>query len=376
MKALIVSMTNLQFDQQGDVVLELADKSRLQVSSKVLSLASPVFKAMFAPTFAEGSALVKGGNCHVHLSDDNPAAITLLCMILYHRSDVLKVEVGAELMDDMAILADKYDCTRSMGLWSALSLRKKIDEFPETAPLDRLLFPTIAFDEPEHLQLVTKRMVYTVTNAGFDAAGRVPVRIREMVPDGLLCMSKPIGRFGGTTHVLTGAATLMTKYRKIRKEILSCLDDVVTHLLVKPSPDKPGLNQEFSPHAKSDRFELPYHHKHFFSECNSNHFSAYMKEMHKQGLRNIGGELNNVSLSQIIAKLENCTFPEIPHVRRGSTKCDSCSLDFESTIAEILSKGRQAFSGLCLYCVNHGEKGSKGGCRIVHSGGPGAWGLK
>ncbi|MCJ1438445.1 hypothetical protein MMC27_007834 [Xylographa pallens] len=216
-------MTNLQFDQQGDVVLQLADKSELQVSSEVLSFASPVFKAMFGSTFAEGSALVKGGNCHVPLSDNNPAAITLLCMILYHRSDVLKVEVGAELMDDMAILSDKYDCTRSMGLWSALSLRKKIDGFSGPAPLDRLLFPAIAFDEPEHFQLVTKRMVYTVTNAGFDGSDRVPVHIRKLLPDGLL-------------------STLMTKYRNIKKRILSSLDDVVTDLLGKPWPDEPGLN--------------------------------------------------------------------------------------------------------------------------------------
>ena len=240
-ETLAMSMKNLQIDQKGEVTLQLADKSELQVSSKVLSLASRVFKAIFSSKFAEGSALVEGRNCHVPLPEDNLAAIVLLCMILYPRSDILKVEVGAELMEHMAILSDKYDCTRFMGLWSALSLKKRVDEVPETALVDRQLFLAIVFDEPEYFQLVTKCMVYTVTDIGFDATDRVPVHSREMLPDGLICMSMLILRLESVTHVLTSVVILMTKYRKIKKEILSDLDGVVTDLLVKPWPDKPGL---------------------------------------------------------------------------------------------------------------------------------------
>ncbi|MCJ1396601.1 hypothetical protein MMC18_009492 [Xylographa bjoerkii] len=332
-----LSMKNLQIDQEGDVTLQLADNSEVQVSSKVLSLASPVFKAMFSSKFAEGSRLKQGGSCRVHLPDDSPEAIKLLCMILYHRSTVLKVEVGDQLLDDMTILWDK-------GLL-------------ETAPMDRLLFPAIVFDEPEYFQLITKCMLYTATKTGFDVTNPRPVHIKAMLPEGL--------------HL-----TLMSIYRKIKKTMLESFDDVIKDLLVKPWPDELGLNQEFSPHAKSDVFELPYHHKRFFSECNSNHISAYMKEMYKQGLRKIGGELNEVSFSQILDKLENCSFPQIPPVRRGSNTCNSCSLNLDACIRKIRLQGQQAFTGLCLDCVNGGNKEKKGGCRIVHPGGPGAWGLK
>jgi hypothetical protein len=45
-------------DKSGDVILTLGDASLL-VSSKVLSVASPVFRAMFGPHFQEGNMLSK-----------------------------------------------------------------------------------------------------------------------------------------------------------------------------------------------------------------------------------------------------------------------------------------------------------------------------
>jgi BTB/POZ domain len=45
-------------DSSGDVILKLG-KSSLKVSSKVLSVASPVFRAMFGPHFQEGESLSK-----------------------------------------------------------------------------------------------------------------------------------------------------------------------------------------------------------------------------------------------------------------------------------------------------------------------------
>lgn len=46
----------LNIDPSGDVALVLGETS-LRVSSKVLSVASPVFRAMFGPYFQEGESL-------------------------------------------------------------------------------------------------------------------------------------------------------------------------------------------------------------------------------------------------------------------------------------------------------------------------------
>jgi hypothetical protein len=48
----------INLDPSGDVVLMLGETS-LRVSSKVLSVASPVFRAMFGPHFQEGESLSK-----------------------------------------------------------------------------------------------------------------------------------------------------------------------------------------------------------------------------------------------------------------------------------------------------------------------------
>jgi len=150
-------MKTIQMDPNGEVVFQLANKSRLRVSSKVLSLTSPVFKTMFSSKFSEGCALINGGSCDIPLPDDDPGAFTLLCMILYHRPDVLKNPAGVVIMNQMAILSDKYDCAPSLALWSRLYLGNiirihhastPIDH--ASAPMDALLFPTIIFDDPEY----------------------------------------------------------------------------------------------------------------------------------------------------------------------------------------------------------------------------------
>jgi hypothetical protein len=48
----------IALDNAGDVILQLGEVS-LRVSSKVLSVASPVFRVMFSPHFLEGETLSK-----------------------------------------------------------------------------------------------------------------------------------------------------------------------------------------------------------------------------------------------------------------------------------------------------------------------------
>lgn len=66
-------------DPEGDVLFVLGD-FEFRVSSKALSLASPVFKAMFGPNFAEGQGLALGkGIRRIEMHDDDPEAMNILC---------------------------------------------------------------------------------------------------------------------------------------------------------------------------------------------------------------------------------------------------------------------------------------------------------
>lgn len=79
----------IELDPNGDVVFKLgeAPESELMivVSTFTLSLASPVFRAMFAGHFEEAHKLKQsrttGRRPLIELSDDDPQAMLLLCKL-------------------------------------------------------------------------------------------------------------------------------------------------------------------------------------------------------------------------------------------------------------------------------------------------------
>ena len=114
-------------DPTGDITLSLHNsqdgrqtQSSIRVSSKVLSLASPVFAAMLSPNFAEGQGL---GNTNspeipaINLHDDNAEAMLWLCKTLHFKQD-LNVAIDFSLLKELAILCDKYELTSVLYSWS------------------------------------------------------------------------------------------------------------------------------------------------------------------------------------------------------------------------------------------------------------------
>ncbi|KAL8709611.1 MAG: hypothetical protein Q9220_005703 [cf. Caloplaca sp. 1 TL-2023] len=116
-------------DTDGDVDFLLVpakgsrNPSTIQVSSKVLSLASPVFKALFQPRFKEGLALSSSKATQIALLDDDADAVTWLCHALHHHPD-LDHEPELTICEQVAYLCDKYQCARAFLSWSRIwSLR-------------------------------------------------------------------------------------------------------------------------------------------------------------------------------------------------------------------------------------------------------------
>ena len=149
----------IEIDPDGDVVFQLPDDCRIRVSSKALSLASPVFKAMFRSNFAEGSKLQLGEPCQVEF-DDDVKAMTTLCNILHHRNrNAPGTHTGLSLMQ-LAIITDKYDCLEAVSHYSSLSfinlLKSKIVE----SDVGSLLLAAFVLDEPIAFQRMSKELVY------------------------------------------------------------------------------------------------------------------------------------------------------------------------------------------------------------------------
>ncbi|KAL9100629.1 MAG: hypothetical protein Q9163_004015 [Psora crenata] len=115
-----------QPDPNGDAVLVVGpmgqEQTHLHVSSNVLSLASPVFAALFSPTFAGGvRPLPCADPPEIPLPDDDRKAMKLICLVLHYHA-VASWQVSLELLKKIATECDKYDLARALRGWSEACL--------------------------------------------------------------------------------------------------------------------------------------------------------------------------------------------------------------------------------------------------------------
>ena len=117
-------------DPAGDLILLVGqgkDQKPIRVSSKVLSLASPVFATMFGPRYLEGHILSKQARFSTpsfRLPEEDPEAMTWFCRAIHLQlnADVATMNVG--LILKLAALCDKYDTSTALSGWSRLEMEK------------------------------------------------------------------------------------------------------------------------------------------------------------------------------------------------------------------------------------------------------------
>ena len=96
-------------DRFGDVIIEVANKD-IRVSAKILSIASPVFDAMFASRFSEGVA-ARSVETPLRLpliDDDAQALLIILNALHFYTQGVIQV-ADENTIHSVALLGDKYD---------------------------------------------------------------------------------------------------------------------------------------------------------------------------------------------------------------------------------------------------------------------------
>ena len=132
-----------QADPAGDLTLLVGsgeDQISIRVSSKVLTLASPIFAAMLSPNVAEGQALSQktaGVIPSVPMPDDDPEAMKWLCDALHHKQILETRMFKFPVLKKMAVLCDKYDMSIALGPWTHLWMQKwagsvgGVDRFPD-----------------------------------------------------------------------------------------------------------------------------------------------------------------------------------------------------------------------------------------------------
>ena len=110
------TLDTIEIDAAGDLWLEM-DSRKLLVSSKILSLASPVFNAMLNSKFREGQNATSGPRT-ITLPDDDVDAMTVVCHALHHMTHRVPVHLISTKLNTLAILCDKYGCVQAMKPWS------------------------------------------------------------------------------------------------------------------------------------------------------------------------------------------------------------------------------------------------------------------
>ena len=140
-------------DRAGDLVLVIGSGENLRsirVSSKALSLASPVFAAMFNPgRFSEGLALSSSNPPEIYLPEDDPEAVTMFCYLVHFREYHGK-QPGPSFnqLTNMALFCDKYDAGLAFNPWSEVWLHPQ-SGFETSGEYGNMLALAYAFDNQQ-----------------------------------------------------------------------------------------------------------------------------------------------------------------------------------------------------------------------------------
>ena len=139
-------------DPQGDIIFVLGNprfdpepRRRLRVSSKILSLASPAFAAMFSPRWdpprGDKDPSLFGIPREITLPDDDVEAMTRICQMLHFREEASS-DVSLDLLEMIAMICDKYNLVTALKPWIGLTLQLRI---PLTAPQDENSLASMMF---------------------------------------------------------------------------------------------------------------------------------------------------------------------------------------------------------------------------------------
>ena len=111
-------VSKVDFDPDGDIVIKVPRNTEcddepaeihMRVSSKHLSLASPVFKVLLNGTFQEGCSLRESGKATISLPNDDSDALETLFNIIHGRLHQVPPHPSLGRLLKLAVLVDKYE---------------------------------------------------------------------------------------------------------------------------------------------------------------------------------------------------------------------------------------------------------------------------
>ncbi|KAJ8067205.1 hypothetical protein OCU04_004570 [Sclerotinia nivalis] len=135
------------------------EEVHMLVSSKHMSLASPVFKAMLqGNNFKEGRELASTGKVEISLPDDDPDAFAILMCIIHGRTRSVPREIDLDLLSRISTLVDKYQLHEVVEIMSDRWISQLEFELPEEFTNDLLPWLSISwvFEKPSIFKEITR----------------------------------------------------------------------------------------------------------------------------------------------------------------------------------------------------------------------------
>jgi hypothetical protein len=152
-------MATTDIDAAGDVVVQIGEE-RIRISSKVMSLASPVFKAMFTSGFKEGLTpqATASNPSIISLPDDDPTAFICLSRAIHFQGFELPEHVDIAFFEKLASLYDKYQCAAPIASYVQAPL-EKLAASASTRGISKILFVAYLLDAPHLFSSASWKMV-------------------------------------------------------------------------------------------------------------------------------------------------------------------------------------------------------------------------
>lgn len=344
----------VKIDPDGDIIFELSSdqavKTHLLISSKVLSLVSPVLGKMFEWEFRaqqSDNPSSKQRPSVIPLPEDDMEAFILLAKITHHKMDGVPENLELDCLIEFATLCHKYDCVKAVTHSSLLWLRVDTADYsPED--LNKLLFAAYILDIPHVFMRVSRIILFNHPGHFLNLPGFTH---EDLIPRKLLLgmflfleQNKPKE---GLYHLLP---VTLTESKPTKKAIFTAMH---TKYLFE-------LMEAFQRPMEEPLFTI--------CEYSSLVVTDYIRSLKRQGLWPMSSLLQQESISAILKT-------EIKEpVRQFCTKkreCLFCTSQKSFTIAEELRKAKEKFTnekaGVCLDCVlTRGKSFGRGECRIKH----------
>ena len=317
-------------DDAGNLSLELQTYGLL-VSSRVLSLASPVFTAMLGPKFKEGQVEGPGGTKRINLPEDDEEALCVICYTLHYRTEHIPQRLEPSMAAKVAILCDKYDCVNALKPWALIWL--PATAYDARKGVYEILLAAYLLDLPETFSQVSWAIILNQEEPFM----QLPLPTgHSLMPQSVL--GNPLShRLLIPTHTLAGDFEARTMEPKL-SFWMTILDSAFK--LVQPG------------------------------ECGQRalHIAEYIRNLKdcSQPFREPG----NHNISFCLDTLATVRKPR--HEFCWSAKCQDCKFLESHDITETLRKAICTFleikKGICLDCVRTGRQSRLNGtCRHDHS---------